>query len=150
MVAARTLGFRPVRAALLVLPLAGVALLAAAEFSVLYEVRVEAAVPAGGTFRAGPHHGYALAVIAAAAVVVALLAVLGGSRAAAVALLVLGLAALGVVLAVDLPDVHETGLVGQTYEAARAEPRSALWLELAGAGCLLTGAVVIVGAQLRR
>ena len=42
-----------------------------------------------------------------------------------------------VVLAVDLPDVHETGLVGQTYEAARAEPRSALWLELAGAGCLV-------------
>jgi hypothetical protein len=138
-----------VRAALLVLPLAGAALLVAAELSVLYEIHVEAAVPAGGTFRAGPHHGYALAVIAAAAVALALVAVLGGSRSAAVALLVLGAAALAVVLAVDLPDVHETGLVGQTYEAARAEPRSALWLELAGAGCLLCGAVAILGEQLR-
>jgi hypothetical protein len=137
---------RAVRAALLVLPLAGAALLVAAEFSVLYEVRVEAVVPAGGTFRAGPHHGYALAVIAAAAVVLALV----GSRAAAVGLLVLGLAALAVVLAVDLPDVHETGLVGQTYEAARAEPRSALWLELAGAGCLLAGAALVLGAQRRQ
>jgi len=61
------------------------------------------------------------------------------SRAAALALVALGAAALAVVLAVDLPDVHETGLVGQTYEAARAEPGSALWLELAGAGCLIVG-----------
>ena len=37
----------------------------------------------------------------------------------------LGAAALAVALLVDLPDVHETGLIGQTYDAARAEPRAA-------------------------
>ena len=137
------------RGALLVLPLAGAALLVAAELSVLYEVRVAAAVPAGGTFRAGPHHGYALGLIAVAAVVMAGIAVVGRSRAAAVALLVLGAAALAVVLLVDLPAVDETGLVGQTYEAARAEARSALWLALAGAGCLVVGAGVILGSKLR-
>ena len=65
------------------------------------------------------------------------------------ALLVLGAAALAVVLLVDLPAVDETGLVGQTYEAARAEARERLWLELAGAGCLVVGAAVILGSKLR-
>ena len=54
------------RVALMVLPLAGAALLLAAEFSTLYEVRVVTAVPEGGSFGAGGHHGYALGVIAVA------------------------------------------------------------------------------------
>ena len=138
------------RGALLVLPLAGAALLVAAEFSVLYEVRVAAAVPAGGTFRAGPHHGYALGSDRGCG------GRDGGDRGAR------PLARGGAwrcsssarrrwpwCLLVDLPDVDETGLVGQTYEAARAEARSALWLALAGAGCLVVGAGVILGSKLR-
>ena len=44
----------PLRIALLALPLGGAALLIAAEFATLYDVRVVTAVPAGGSFAAGP------------------------------------------------------------------------------------------------
>ena len=70
----------------------------------------------------------------------ALGAVLGGSRPAAVAVLVLAAGALAIALAVDLPDVHETGLIGRTYDAARAEPRAGLYLEIAGGCAALVGA----------
>ncbi len=135
----------PLRAALLGLPLAGAALLIAAELSTLYDVRVLAAVPAGGSFSAGAHHGYALTVMAAGIVAMALGAVLGGSRPAAVAVPALAAAALAIALAVDLPDVRETGLIGRTHDFARAEPRAGLYLELAG-GCaaLLGGALILV------
>src|SRR5215207_7378488 len=77
----------------------------------------------------------------------ALGAVLGGSRAATVAVLVLAVAALAIALAVDLPDVHETGLIGRTYDAAQAEPRAGLYLEIAG-GCLaLAGGALILLAR---
>ena len=123
------------------------ALLVAAEFSTLYDVRVVTAVPEGGSFSAGGHHGYALAVIAVAIVVMALGAVLGGSRPAAVAVLVLALGALAIALLVDLPDVHETGLIGRTYDAARAEPRAGLYLEIAGGCAALLGAALILVAR---
>jgi len=127
------------------LPLAGAALLIAAEFSTLYEVRVVTAVPEGGSFSAAGHHGYALGVMALGIVVMTVGAVLGGSRPAAVAVLVLAAAALAIALAVDLPDVDETGLIGRTYDAAQAEPRAGLYLEIAG-GCaaLLGGALILV------
>jgi hypothetical protein len=137
----------PLRLALLALPLAGAGLLLAAEFATLYDVRVVAAVPAGGSFAAGPHHGFAQALIAVGIAVMAVGAVLGGSRPAAVALAALALAALAVALLVDLPDVHETGLIGETYEAARAEPRAGLYLELAGGCAALVGAALILLAR---
>jgi hypothetical protein len=84
-------------------------------------------------------------VIAAAIVVMALGAVLGGSRPAAVAVLALAAGSLAIALLVDLPDVHETGLIGRTYDAAVAEPRAGLYLEVAG-GCsaLLGGALILI------
>jgi hypothetical protein len=145
------LGFRGVRApfrlALLALPLAGAGLLVAAEFSTLYDVRVVTAVPEGGSFSTGGHHGYALAVIAVAIVVMSLGAVLGGSRPAAVAVLALAAGALAIALLVDLPDVHETGLIGRTYDAAVAEPRAGLYLEIAGGCAALVGGALIVLAR---
>ena len=48
---------------------------------------------------------------------------------------------------VDLPDVHETGLIGRTYDAARAEPRAGLYLELAGGCAALLGAALILVAR---
>ena len=135
----------PLRIALLVLPIAGAGLLIAAEFSTLYDVRVVTAVPEGGSYSAGGHHGYALGVMAVGIVVMALGAVLGGSRPAAVAVLALAAATLAIALAFDLPDVHETGLLGRTYDAARAEPGAGLYLEIAG-GCaaLIGGALILV------
>ena len=137
----------PLRAALLVLPLTGAGLLFAAELSTLYDVRVVTAVPEDGSFSAGGHHGYALAAIAAGIVVMALGAVLGGSRPAAVAVLALAAGALAIALLVDLPDVHETGLIGRTYDAAVAEPRAGLYLEIAGGCAALLGAALILVAR---
>ena len=137
----------PLRIALLALPMAGAALLIAAELSTLYEVRVVTAVPEGGSFSAGGHHGYALGVIAVGIAVMALGAVLGGSRPAAVAVLALSVAALAIALLVDLPDVHETGLIGRTYDAAEAEPRAGLYLEIAGGCAALAGGALILLAR---
>jgi hypothetical protein len=137
----------PLRIALLALPLAGAALLIAAEFSTLYDVRVVTAVPEGGSFSAGGHHGYALGVMAVGIAVMALGAVLGGSRPAAGAVLVFAVAALAIAMLVDLPDVNETGLIGRTYDAAEAEPRAGLYLEIAGGCAALAGGALILLAQ---
>jgi hypothetical protein len=137
----------PLRIALLALPMAGAALLIAAELSTLYDVRVVTAVPEGGSFSAGGHHGYALGVIAVGIAVMAVGAVLGGSRPAAVAVLALSVAALAIALLVDLPDVHETGLIGHTYDAAEAEPRAGLYLEIAGGCAALAGGALILLAR---
>ena len=139
--------FPALRIGLLVLPLAGAGLLIAAEFSTLYDVRVVTAVPEGGSFSAGGHHGYALGVMALGIVVMTLAAVLGGSRPAAVAVVVLAAAALAIALAVDLPDVDETGLIGRTYDAAQAEPRAGLYLEIAGGCAALVGGILILLAR---
>jgi hypothetical protein len=137
----------PLRIALLALPMAGAALLIAAELSTLYDVRVVTAVPEGGSFSAAGHHGYALGVIAVGIAVMAVGAVLGGSRPAAVAVLALSVAALAIALLVDLPDVHETGLIGRTYDAAEAEPRAGLYLEIAGGCAALAGGALILLAR---
>jgi hypothetical protein len=137
----------PFRIALLVLPLVGAGLLVAAEFSTLYEVVVVTAVPEGGSFSAGGHHGYALGVMAVGIVVMTLGAVLGGSRPAAVAELALAAAALAIALAVDLPDVDETGPLARTYELADAQPRAGLYLEIAGGCAALVGGALILVAR---
>jgi hypothetical protein len=43
--------------------------------------------------------------------------------------------------------VHETGLIGETYDAAAAEPRAGLYLELAGGVAALVGAALILLAR---
>jgi hypothetical protein len=67
-----------------------------------------------------------------------------------VAVVVLAVGSLAISLLVDLPDVHETGLIGRTYDAAVAEPRAGLYLEIAG-GCaaLLGGALMLVARPAR-
>ncbi len=129
------------RYGLLVLAALAAALLVVAEFSTLYEVVAITAVVPGGTSTAGAHHGYALAVVAVASLPMAYGAVVGGSRPAAIALVVLGTIALVVTLGFDLPRVGDEGLLAETYEAAEAHPRSGFWLEALGAVLLLGTAV---------
>jgi hypothetical protein len=145
-----TVGRLAARYGLLVPLLAGAALLIAAEFFTLWEIRVLTTVPDNGSATGGAHHGYALLVIGIALIPMSLGAVLGGSRPAAVACLVLSLGAAGVVLLVDLPDVRETGLIGETYEAAEARPRAGFYLESLGATLALVGSVatlVLLGGR---
>jgi hypothetical protein len=119
----------------------GALLLIVAEFLPLYEIRAITTVPAGGRTSAGSHHGYALLVIGLALLPMAAAAVLGGSRPAAVALVVLSLIALFVALAIDLPDLNETGLIGRTYDQAEARPRVGFFVETLGATLALLGSI---------
>jgi hypothetical protein len=123
------------RTLLLTALLAAAAGLIAAEFLVFAEVRVITAVPPGGTRTGGAHHGYALAVIGVALVPQAFAALRGGSRPAAIGLVVLSAAALAIVAAVDWPATDDSGALAQAYELARAHARAGFWLEL-GAACV--------------
>lgn len=129
------------RYGLLVVLLAGALLLTVAEFMTLYEIRAITAVPEGGTRSVGGHHAYALLIVGVVLVPMALGAVRGGSRPAAIAVLVLALLAAGIVALVDLPDLNETGLIGRTYDEAQARPRAGFFVESLGATLVLVGAV---------
>ena len=126
---------------LLGLMLLGAVLLIVAEFLPLYEIRAVTAVPAGGHKSTGAHHGYALGVIGLAIIPMAWGAVRGGSKPAAIAALVLAVIALFVALAIDLPDLNETGLIGRTYDQAEARPRVGFFVETLGATLALLGAI---------
>jgi hypothetical protein len=129
---------------------AGGLALIASEFLVLREIRAVTAVPAGGVTRGGAHHGYALAVVGAAMLPMAWGAARGGSRPAAIALLVLAVAAAAIVLAIDLPKLDETGLIGRTYALAEARPRAGFWLACAGTALALGAAAAMVLRTRRR
>jgi hypothetical protein len=64
---------------------------------------------------------------------------LGGSRPAAVALVVVGCVALGIGLLLDLPEAHRTGNVGMLYNSAVGKVGPGLYTELA-AGILAVAA----------
>ena len=121
--------------------LLGAVLLIVAEFLPLYEIRAITAVPEGGHKSTGAHHGYALLVIGLALIPMSWGAVKGGSKPAAIAALVLAVIALFVALAIDLPDLNETGLIGRTYDQAEARPRVGFFVETLGATLALLGAI---------
>jgi hypothetical protein len=121
--------------------LLGAVLLIVAEFLPLYEIRVVTAVPKGGHHSVGAHHLYANALIGLALLPMAYGALKGGSRPAAYACLVLALAALFIALAVDLPVLNETGLIGRTYDQAEARPEVGFFVETLGATLALLGSI---------
>ena len=125
----------------LLIPLVLGALLLVVEFLPLYEIRTITVVPKGGHKSTGAHHGYALLVVGLAMLPMAAGAVRGRSRPAAIALLALSLIALFVALAIDLPDLNETGLIGRTYDQAEARPRVGFFLETLGATLALLGSI---------
>ena len=53
----------------------------------------------------------------------------------------LSLIALFVALAIDLPDLNETGLIGRTYDQAEARPQVGFLVETLGATLALLGAI---------
>ena len=76
-----------------------------------------------------------------------------GARTAAVALVALGLVALLVALAVDLPDTRASGSLRESvsFSQARARPARGLTLEIAGAIALLAaGAGLLAAGRLAR
>jgi hypothetical protein len=118
---------------------AGILCLVAATFATLIEIRVGTTtrIPNQDTHLSGwDRHGPALLVIAVfAAVMIA--GALRGARPAMVAIAVLGLVALLIAVAGDVPDLHKTGFIGQVYEDAAAGPKAGFYLETLGGVLLL-------------
>jgi hypothetical protein len=134
---------------------AGAVLLVVAEFLTLREIRTVTVVPAGGTVTGGSHHLYALAIIGVALLPMAWGAAHRGARPAAIACVVLSLVAAFIVLAVDLPTLDDTGLIGRTYDLAEARPAAGFYVETLGAALALVGAVAALvltreGGRVRR
>ena len=123
----------------LLLAAAGCVLLAVAEFSTLYEIKVITVVQE--TTDGRENHAYALLVIALAAAFMTFGGIVAGARPAQWALLVLSVAALFVVLAIDLPTVNEEGFIGEAFERAKATPETGFYLESLGAVLLLLASV---------
>ena len=133
------------RLAALLIAAAGCVLLVLAEFSTLYEIRVITVVREATDGR--EHHAYALLVIAVGAALMAYGGIVQGARPAQVGLLVLALAALFVVLAIDYPDVDEEGFTGEAFERAEATPQTGFYLESLGAVLLLIAAVATLALR---
>ncbi len=142
---------RAVRALVLLLGVAGAAALVVAELSTVVTIDVlttgtcaEIAAPdvRDACEKDGfEQHGGALIVLAALALTMAGAAVRGASVAAAVALMVIA-AVVGALVVRDFAASDETGLVGITFEQAKAGVDLGFYLELVGAGlCLAAGAV---------
>jgi hypothetical protein len=148
------------RLAILVLGGAGGVLLIVSDFLTLYHVDVVTAscsdlaspkLRDACSTTGGGHHGYALAILGVIALAMAYGAAIGASRPAGIALLVLGLAALGITLLVDRPDIHKTGIVGSQFSNAEANPGAGYWLELVGGALVvLAGALRLLGQRARR
>jgi hypothetical protein len=119
-----------------------VALLVLAEFTTVFEVTVGSLDVVTRSVTGGDNHGYALLVIAVAGLAMTLLALRGG-LAPALALALLGVAALAVALAVDLPDTRASGGLPESlaYEQAQARAAAGLWLEVAGGVALLAAGI---------
>ncbi len=125
----------------------GALLLLVAEFTDLYVIRSRGDTVAAGT--AGAHHGYALLVIALAALALTGLATRAAApRVIGLALLVLGLAALFVVIAIDLPDLGEEGVYGTITDPATSKAGIGFFLESAGAVLVtLAGGLTVAGPR---
>jgi hypothetical protein len=131
---------------------AGAALLAAAEFSPLLHVRTIAVHPRlERTVRGGPHHGWALLVIAVLAGLLSLRAGRPGGRPVTAMVALLGAGALVLTLGVDLPDAHANGLLatgGTAPAQAQAHAAIGLYLETLGAvALLLAGAIAALAGS---
>jgi hypothetical protein len=98
---------------------------------------------AAGSVRTGSdQHSWALGVIGVAGAGAAVLARATGQRLPALAAAVLGVIALVIALAVDLPDVTASG-VTTDLEVGDAEPAAGFWIELVGAVLLAAGAALL-------
>ncbi len=130
---------RGTRGAVFAGALVAAAMLLVAEFLPLFEVRTSARNGVVTTVHSGSHHAYALLPIALLTAALALAWRRSPTRLIALAMAVLGVAALVIALGRDLPDAQSNGIERSdgTYVTAAASPRAGLYLETAGAVVLL-------------
>ena len=140
-----TASLRALRIGLSVVAAAGVVCLVLATFTTVIEIKVgtTSRIPGRDTHLTGwDRHGPALLIIAAFAVAM-LAGALRGARPAMIALAVLGLVTLGIAAIGDVPDLNETGFIGEVYEDAAAGPSAGFYLETLGGVLLLAGGVLM-------
>ena len=101
------------------------------------------------TTTGGEHHGYALLILGVLVLVMTWGAAMGGSTPAGFALLVLGAAGLAITLGVDLPDVHKTGVIGQRFAEAKAQPGPGFYLQLVGSALAIAAGALRVARRER-
>ena len=82
-------------------------------------------------------HHWGFAILGLFVVLMAFGAAVGGSRPAAVALLVAGALCLAITLLHDLPNTSKRGHVGVAFADARSHKGTGFWLELIGSGLAL-------------
>lgn len=127
----------------------GPCLLALSELTTLFTITAQSARLPGGEVRGGSNHLYAMLVIALVAAPMAWGAVVEQARPAMLALAALGLLAVGIALAKDLPVASGPGTLkrpGGVYVTTQATPGIGFYLETLGAALLLVaggGALVL-------
>jgi len=123
----------------------GAVLLVVAEFAAIYRIKAAAAVVDSAT--GYERHGLALALLGVVALPMALGASRRANRPAMLALAALGAIALLIAIVADVPDIHQTGVVGDRYEQAVAQPAAGLYLETLGGALLLAagGGLLVLG-----
>jgi hypothetical protein len=118
----------------------GALLVLISQFAALYHVHVVTTSAPVKTVGTGANHAWAPIPIALLAAALAFAVYRKGSRAALVALMVLGIVALVIALVGDLPDAHATGIVGSgasQYAEGTSTPSAGLYMETLGAILLL-------------
>src|SRR4051794_18870897 len=147
----------PVWIAVLVLGLAGAALMIASEFATLRSVKVltascsdlaDPSLRGSCVTHGGEEHAYALVLLGIVAAMMAWGAVAGRSRPAAFAMIGIGAAVVVIALATDVPDIHKTGVLGERFDSAHAQAGPGLWMEILGGGLVLaSGVMAAVGRR---
>lgn len=148
----------PVWTAVLIIAVLGAVLMIVAEFTTLRSVKVltascsdlaDPSLRGSCVTRGGEEHSYALVPMGIVAALMAWGAAVGRSRPAGVALIVIGAAVLAIAVLTDLPDLDQTGVLGERFESASAEAGAGLWLELAGGALVAAAGVMAVAARRR-
>jgi hypothetical protein len=128
--------------ALAVAAFGGALLLVVSDFLTLFQVHTAAGVNVpGGEVKGHENHSWAMVVIGLASLPMAYGTTTHGSRPAMTALAVLGLIALVIALAVDLPDATGTNTLARTFEDATGSPATGFYLETLGAVLLVVAGV---------
>jgi hypothetical protein len=124
----------------------GALLLAVSDFTTLWEVKVITVVK--DTQKGHEQHSYGLVLLALVALPMVLGAARGLSRPAMVATAALGVVALVIALAFDLPDATANGVLAD-FSDANASPQIGFYLETLGAVLLLLCGVghLVLGAD---
>jgi hypothetical protein len=143
-------GAKALRAGLAAGAALGALCLVAATFATIIEIKVGASsrlVDRDAQLSGWDRHGPALLVIALFAVPM-IAGALRGAWPAMLSLAALGLAALLVAVVGDVPDLDETGFIGQVYADAAAGPGAGFYLETLGGVLLLACGGLMLAAGL--